>query len=84
MKTLENKINEMKEALRASTTPRCFYKNRPFGCPMRTMMDSRFVALCVGIDLYHAFVDGLIGNNAHEGSIINNCKDVSEYLIFDN
>lgn len=80
MKTLNEKIELIKQTLRDSKTPRNQYKNRPMGCPMRKMMDSRFVNLCNGIDLYHAFADGLIGNDGHNGSIINNSKNISEYL----
>ena len=80
MKTLNEKIELIRETLSNSTTPRNQYKNRPMGCPMKSMMDSRLTDLCIGIDLYHAFADGLIGNQGHNGSIINNSKNVSEYL----
>lgn len=80
MKTLKNKIEEIKKAVENSNIPRNQYKNRPIGCPMLAMMDSRLVDLCTGIDLYKAFAIGVIGNEGCSGTIINNSKNISEYL----
>lgn len=81
MKNLENKVAELRIAVENSNIPRNQYKNRPMGCPMKAMMDSRLTELCTGIDLYKAFAIGAIGNEGRSGTIINNAKNINEYLF---
>jgi len=55
-----------------SSFPCSVKRNRPTGCPMRAMAISE-IDLLSNEEYYIAFSIGLIGNNGHEGTIINNC-----------
>ena len=77
----KEKIKELTIELNKIDTSNSQIKQRPVGCPMKAMMDSRLTnAFPNQKQLHKAFMFGLIGNNRHEGTVINNCKDVSEYF----
>lgn len=77
--TTNRKIETLKLGIKyhQENTGRCHYKDRPLGCPMYTMMDSKLTKHFTKEELQLAFFAGLIGNNGHDGTIFKNCKDIS-------
>lgn len=82
MKKLQTKVAEIKSALKAANLTNADLRGRSTGCPMVSSMDAKLVKefLLQGMGHGHiraSYNIGLIGNNGHAGSIIENCKDIS-------
>lgn len=69
MKTIE----KIKEKVKLSNLSNSQCKSRPIGCPNQNNCKDELQELSK-YEFHAAFLLGLIGNNGHDGSIINNSQ----------